>query len=37
MENFYEGCCKMPQLEQGKVHEVKLMAEKTANKIKRKN
>ena len=36
MENFYEGCCKMPQLEQGKVHEVKLMAEKTAEKLKEK-
>ena len=36
MENFYEGCCKMPQLEQGKVHEVKLMAEKTAIRLKEK-
>ena len=30
MEQFYEGCCKMPQLEQGKVHEVQLQSEKTA-------
>jgi glycerol-3-phosphate dehydrogenase subunit C len=36
MEQFYEGCCKMPQLEQGKVAEVKKEAEKTAKKIKEK-
>ena len=36
MEQFYEGCCKMPQLEQGKVHDVKLAAEKTAGKLKEK-
>ena len=36
MEQFYEGCCKMPQLEQGKVHEVKLTAEKTAATLKEK-
>ena len=36
MEQFYEGCCKMPQLEQGKIHEVKLTSEKIANKLKEK-
>ena len=36
MEQFYEGCCKMPQLEQGKVQEVKLTSEKIANKLKEK-
>ncbi len=36
MEQFYEGCCKMPQLEQGKVKEVKITSEKTANKLKEK-
>ena len=36
MENFYEGFCKMPQLEQGKVHEVQLQAEKTASILKEK-
>ena len=36
MEQFYEGCCKMPQLEQGKVHEVQLQSEKTANILKEK-
>ena len=36
MEQFYEGCCKMPQLEQGKVDEVKLQSEKTARILKEK-
>ena len=36
MEQFYEGCCKMPQLEQGKVHEVQLQSEKTASILKEK-
>ena len=36
MEQFYEGCCKMPQLEQGKVHEVQLQSEKTAHILKEK-
>ena len=36
MEQFYEGCCKMPQLEQGKVHEVQIQSEKTANLLKEK-
>ena len=36
MEQFYEGCCKMPQLEQGKVNEVKITSEKIANKLKEK-
>ena len=36
MEQFYEGCCKMPQLEQGKVHEVQLQSEKTAHLLKEK-
>ena len=36
MEQFYEGCCKMPQLEQGKIHEVKLQSEKTALILKEK-
>lgn len=36
MEQFYEGCCKMPQLEQGKVHEVKKTAEIVAKKLKEK-
>ena len=36
MEQFYEGCCKMPQLEQGKVHEVQKQSEKTALMLKEK-
>ena len=36
MEQFYEGCCKMPQLEQGKIHEVQLQSEKTARILKEK-
>ena len=36
MEQFYEGCCKMPQLEQGNVNEVKLTAEQTAKTLKEK-
>ena len=36
MEQFYEGCCKMPQLEQGKVHEVQQQSEKTALILKEK-
>ena len=36
MEQFYEGCCKMPQLEQGQVNEVKLQSEKAAHLIKEK-
>ena len=36
IEHFYEGCCKMPQLEQGKVEEVKLTAEKAARLLKEK-
>ena len=36
MEQFYDGCCKMPQLEQGKVKEVKRAAEMTASKLKEK-
>ena len=36
MEQFYEGCCKMPQLEQGKVDEVQLQSEKTARILKEK-
>ena len=36
MEQFYEGCCKMPQLEQGKVEDVKLASEKIAEKVKEK-
>ena len=36
MEQFYDGCCKMPQLEQGKVKEVKRAAEVTASKLKEK-
>jgi glycerol-3-phosphate dehydrogenase subunit C len=33
VEEFYSGCCKMPQLEQGKVVEVKKEAERTAKKV----
>ena len=33
MEQFYEGCCKMPQLEQGKVSEVKETAINIAKKL----
>jgi glycerol-3-phosphate dehydrogenase subunit C len=33
VEEFYSGCCKMPQLEQGKVFEVKKEAERTAKKV----
>ena len=36
MEQFYEGCCKMPQLEQGKVHEVQIQSEKMALILKEK-
>jgi glycerol-3-phosphate dehydrogenase subunit C len=36
IEEYYSGCCKMPQLEQGKVVEVKKEAEKTAIKLKDK-
>ena len=36
MEQFYEGCCKMPQLEQGKVDEVQLQSEKIASVLKEK-
>tara|TARA_Y100000589_G_scaffold330279_1_gene379455 strand:- start:1638 stop:2972 length:1335 start_codon:yes stop_codon:yes gene_type:complete len=36
MEQFYEGCCKMPQLEQGKVDEVKLTSKNIADKLKEK-
>ncbi len=36
MEQFYEGCCKMPQLEQGMVQEVQLQSEKTALILKEK-
>ncbi len=36
MEEFYPGCCKMPQLEQGKVDEVKQMAIKTSKMLKDK-
>ena len=36
MEQFYEGCCKMPQLEQGKVHEVQIQSEKMAGILKEK-
>mgnify|MGYP001163727069 CR=1 FL=1 len=31
IEEFYAGCCKMPQLEQGKIHEVQSEAIKTAD------
>ena len=36
MEQFYEGCCKMPQLEQGKVKEVQITSESIANKLIKK-
>ncbi|MAH88786.1 MAG: glycerol-3-phosphate dehydrogenase [Pelagibacterales bacterium] len=36
MEQFYEGCCKMPQLEQGKVNEVKETAVDVAKKLSEK-
>ena len=36
LEEFYSGCCKMPQLEQGKVIEVKKEAERTSKKLKEK-
>ncbi len=36
MEEYYAGCCKMPQLEQGKIHEVKSEALKTAEALKSK-
>ncbi len=36
MEEFYPGCCKMPQLEQGKVEEVKETAIQTAQMLKDK-
>ena len=36
MEQFYEGCCKMPQLEQGKVNEVKKAAIEVAKKLNKK-
>mgnify|MGYP001288215576 CR=1 FL=1 len=36
MEQFYEGCCKMPQLEQGKVNEVKKAAVNVAKKLNKK-
>ena len=36
MEQFYEGCCKMPQLEQGKVNEVKKVAIDIAKKLNKK-
>ncbi len=35
-EEGYTECCKMPQLEQGKVNEVKLAAERTAGKLVKK-
>ncbi len=33
MEEYYSGCCKMPQLEQGKVNEVQSEAIKTADSL----
>ena len=36
-EEGYTECCKMPQLEQGKVEDVKKSAEKTASFIDKKN
>ncbi len=36
IEEFYSGCCKMPQLEQGKVLEVKQEAERTAKALNEK-
>ena len=35
-EEGYTECCKMPQLEQGKVKEVKSAAERTASKLLKK-
>ena len=35
-EEGYTECCKMPQLEQGKVNEVKVSAERTAEKLAKK-
>lgn len=36
IEEFYKGCCKMPQLEQGKVNEVQEEAIKTAQILSEK-
>ncbi len=36
MEEYYSGCCKMPQLEQGKVNEVQSQAIETANALSKK-